>query len=243
MRKCDNNYSGGVFLQKASLWDGSCYGPCISLSHSVFHCTFENRVSLFCVGNLFRAADVTSVNTHFRCFVIFQLPHFYRSVCHSLSCRRVERRMNRRERKKTSIGHTFIHFSFLVLRFFSLYHLFSAWWFLIPIRAYHKKRTTTNNSKAKKTRPSEKCEPINCVFSLFCILYFFLLLLLACLTAVPLFMLFSFCVRSQEILHWGCVPLFQCVSKMLFILGNMLVRWRCIACRSVCTMFRSMLCF
>lgn len=134
------------------------------------------------------------------------------------------------------IGHTFIHFSFLVVRFFFLFLIPS----LFPLSSQHLmvshslsygKKWIANEKKTarKKTRPSEKCEPINCVFSLFCIWFFFLRSislspsLSFAAAAASRFMLFLFSALKKYCIGLCPVP-FECVSKMLFILGNMLVR-------------------
>lgn len=151
-------------------------------------------------------------NTHCRCFVIFFLSHFYRYICHSLSrsveasaanekSRRKKRHERNREQERPSEPWTqFIHFSFSLVRFFTriFSHCVS---FALSCEWLHVHRSRWCLSckrrvrRRKKTRPSEKCEPINCVFSLFCILLYAAFFWFA--IVVLRFMVFSFCALKK----------------------------------------------
>lgn len=127
--------------------------------------------SLILCHNSFCAADVSLCSIRISdVSSFFSMSHLYRYFCCSLSCHQVETEKNR-----TLDTHLFI---FFCCDFFfcvagpgsscvSLFHYLNSRW--LHVQCFHS--TVCLSCKQKKTPPSEKCEPINCVFSLFCIFF------------------------------------------------------------------------
>lgn len=173
-------------------------------------------------------------NTRCRCFVIFFLSHFYRYVCHSLNCRLEWAQQTKTEKSTKSGTRTtepwtqFIHFSFSGAIFhphFLRSISFDSEWFHVHrsrslvslVQTKSEKRKQKKNSTIQKMWTNKLCIFFILYFS---IQFFFCFIRRRCSLGSALWYFHS--VRSRNI-ALGCVPT-ECVSKMLFILENMLVR-------------------
>lgn len=226
-------------LPLKAVWDSIL----IVVLFSVFGSIFSFFAHLLCLFLCAQLIAVASVNTHFRCFVIFSVPHLYRYVCHSLCCHRVSVDSGKGRWKKRRQPALSTHLFIFLVAWCDIFPTFSSFRlylslspslalftidacpFLAGLSAlYHSLSLSREWNKKTTIRPSEKCEPINSVFSSLCIRYSIFFCLWVCVSVTLVLassLLFSFWLSRN--IELGCVPR-ECVSKMLFILGNMLAQ-------------------
>lgn len=173
-------------LPLKAVWDSIL----IVVLFSVFGSIFSFFAHLLCLFLCAQLIAVASVNTHFRCFVIFSVPHLYRYVCHSLCCHRVSVDSGKGRWKKRRQPALSTHLFIFLVAWCDIFPTFSSFRlylslspslalftidacpFLAGLSAlYHSLSLSREWNKKTTIRPSEKCEPINSVFSSLCIRY------------------------------------------------------------------------